>query len=91
MNIKNQSNIVGSVCSPYPGFKGAGSLVQASRLLNASAGLPDVPKATIPDEGQRLLELTKELHQRVYTTEQRLHLLSNLLQAQSLKLHLLAR
>jgi hypothetical protein len=76
--INDTDQISGEVCTVRPGFRPHGIPV-------------DIATAKAVDEGERLLELTKDLHQRVYTAEQRLNMLSNKLQAQSLKLSLLAR
>jgi hypothetical protein len=71
--------ITGSVCTSMPNFKPQAPPTE------------DLATTRAIDEGERLLELTKQLHQRVYTTEQRINMLSNLVQVQQLKLHLLAR
>ena len=71
-------NITGSVCTVLPSFR-------------TQEPPEDIATTRAIDEGERLLDLTKQLHQRVYTAEQRLNMISNMLQVQSLKMHLLSR
>ena len=88
------SYITGSVCTITPDFQPArpptdtatnAAVDEGERVLAAANTEGQRILHSAQDEGKRLLELTRQLHQRVYTTEQRLNMLSDMVQAQQPK------
>lgn len=93
------SYITGPVCTALPGFTPARPPTDAvtiagekilstvehegQRVLAVVEDAGEQVLSVVKDEGQHLLELTRQLHQRVYTTEQRLSMLSDKVEAQS--------